>query len=78
MRDPELFLGRWARFFSTVLNAKPDNVDPDIGAGIPQQPIMHALGTEPMVAEVPATIRLMVKATNFQWSYQNWGCVMTR
>ena len=59
LRDPSQILGRWARFFSTLLNANSDNLDPDIAAEVPQQPTAHALGDEPAAEEVAAALRSM-------------------
>lgn len=54
-----------------VLNVMWDKVGPDKGIEIHEQPITHALGTEPAVEGVPATLRLTANTTNFQWSCQN-------
>ena len=58
----KLFLVRWAQFFSTLLNARSDKLDPDIAAEILPQPTALTLGTEPTVAEVPAALRSMANA----------------
>ena len=47
LRDPGLVLGRWARFFGTLLKSKSDQLRLDILEGFPQWPITHALGVEP-------------------------------
>ena len=44
LRDPGLVLGRWARFFETLLNSKSDKLRLDIIEELPQSPITHALG----------------------------------
>ena len=36
MRDPGLILGRWARFFGTLLNSKSDKLRLDIIEELPQ------------------------------------------
>ena len=51
LRDPGLVLGRWARFFGTLLNSKSDQLRLDIIEGLPQWPITHALGVEPTESE---------------------------
>ena len=56
LRDPELILGRWARFFDDLHNAKSDKLDPDIDADIPQQSTAHALGIESTSEEVAAAL----------------------
>ena len=38
---------RWVRFFTSLLNAKSDMLDPDIPKRLPQQPVASALGIEP-------------------------------
>ena len=35
LRNPNQILGRWARFFSTLLNTKPDNLKPEMAAKVP-------------------------------------------
>ena len=57
LRDPSQILGRWARFFSTLLNAKLDELNPDVAADVPQQPTAHALGDEPTAEEVTEALR---------------------
>ena len=47
LRDPGLVLGRWVRFFGTLLNSKSDKLRLDIIEGLPQWPITNALGVEP-------------------------------
>ena len=47
LRDPRLALGRWARFFGTLLNAKSDKLRLDIMEVLSQWPVTHALGVEP-------------------------------
>ena len=43
LQDPGHILGRWARFFGALLNAKSDKLRLDIIEGLPQWPI-RALG----------------------------------
>lgn len=62
MHDPELILGRWARFVCTLLNARSDKLDPDIAAGVPREPTAHALGTEPTVQKGKVASRSMANA----------------
>ena len=52
LRNPNQILARWGRLFSTLLNAKSDNLNPDMAAEVPQQPTAHGLGDEPTVEEV--------------------------
>ena len=59
LRDPSQNLGRWARFFSTLLNVKSENLNPDIAAEVPQQPTAHTLGDEPTIEEVAKALRSM-------------------
>ena len=47
LRDPGLILGRWARFFGTLLNSKSYKLRLDIIEELPQWPITHDLGVEP-------------------------------
>ena len=44
LRDPRLVLGRWARFFGTLLKSKCDKLRLE---KLPQWSITHALGVEP-------------------------------
>ena len=41
MRGPNQILGRWAWCFSTLWNAKSDNLNPDMAAEVLQQPTPH-------------------------------------
>ena len=52
LRDPGLVLGRWARFFGTLLDSKSDKLRLDIIEELPQWPITHALGVEPTENEL--------------------------
>ena len=52
LRDSELILERWVRFFSDLLNGESDQLDHSIIAGIPQHPVAHVLGVEPTEEEV--------------------------
>ena len=49
-----LILGRWARFFGALLNTKSEKLKPDMIEGLPQRPVTHALGVEPIANEVAA------------------------
>ena len=46
LRDPGIVLGRWARFFGTLLNSKSDKLRLDIIKELSQWPITLALGVE--------------------------------
>ena len=59
LRDPGLILGRWARFFDTLLNAKSDKLRFDIIEGLPQWPITHAPGAKPTENELIGALRSM-------------------
>ena len=59
LRDPSQILRRRARFFSTLLNAKLDNLNSNMAAEVPQQPMAHALGNEPTAEEFSAALRAM-------------------
>ena len=61
LRDPGP-LGRGARFFGTLLNAKSDKFRVDIIEGLPQWPVTHALGVEPTENELIGTLRSMANA----------------
>ena len=62
LRDPGLILGRWARFFGTLLNSKSDKLRLDIIEELPQWPITHELGVEPTESELIGALRLMANA----------------
>ena len=62
LRDPELLLGRWARFFGTLLNSKSDKLRLDIIKELLQWPITHALGVEPTGNELIGALRSMANA----------------
>ena len=62
LRDSGLVLGRWARFFGTLLNSKSDKLRLDIIEGLPQWPITHALGVEPTEHELIGALRSMANA----------------
>ena len=59
LRDPGLVLGRWARFFGTLLNAKFDKIRLGILEGLPQWPVTHALGVEQTENELIGALRSM-------------------
>ena len=52
LQDPGLVLGRWARFFRTLLNSKSDKLRLNFIQGLPQWPITHALGVDPTENEL--------------------------
>ena len=62
LRDPGLILGRWARFFAALFNAKFDKLRLDIIEGPPQWPVTHDLGVEPTENAVTVALRLMANA----------------
>ena len=62
LRDPGLVLGRWARFFGTLLNSKSDKLRLNIIKGLPQWPITHDLGVEPTENELIGALRSMANA----------------
>ena len=62
LRDPGLILGRWARFFGTLLNSKSDKLRLDIIKELPQWPITHDLGVEPTESELIGALRSMANA----------------
>ena len=62
LRDPELILGRWARFFGTLLNSKSDKLRLDIIEELPQWLITHDLGVEPTESELIGALRSMANA----------------
>ena len=57
LRDPGLVLGRWARFFGTLLNSKSDKLRLDVIEELLQWPITHALGVEPTEIESMANAK---------------------
>ena len=61
-RDPGLILGRWARFFGTLLYSKSDKLGVDIIEELPQWRIAHALGMEPTESELIGALRSMANA----------------
>ena len=60
--DPGLILGRWARFFGTLLNSKSDKLRLDIIEELSQWLITHALGVEPTENELIGALRSMANA----------------
>ena len=62
LRDPGLILGRWARFFETLLNSKSDKLRLDIIEELAQWPITHDLGVEPTESELIGALRSMSNA----------------
>ena len=62
LRDPGLILGRWARFFGTLLNSKSDKLRLDIIEELPQRPITHDLGVELTESELTGALRSMANA----------------
>ena len=59
LRDPGLILGRWARFFGTLLNSKSDKLRLNIIDELPQWPITHDLGVELTENELIGALRSM-------------------
>ena len=55
--DQGFVRGRWAWFFSTLLNVKSDKVRLDIIKGLPHWPVTHALGVEPIENKLIAALR---------------------
>ena len=62
LRDPGLVLGRWTRFFGTLLNAKYDKLRLDIIEGLSQWPVTHSLGVELTENELIGALRSMTNA----------------
>ena len=62
LRDPGLVLGRWARFFGTLLNSKSDKLRLDVIEELPQWSITHARGVEPTEIELIGALRSMANA----------------
>ena len=57
LRDKGCIRERWVRFFRSLLNSKPDMLDPDIPKRLPQQPVASALGIEPAEEEIPTAMK---------------------
>ena len=57
LRDSGLILGRWARFFGTLLNSKSDKLKVGIIEELPPWPIAHDLGVEQTESEVIGALR---------------------
>ena len=62
LRDSGLILGRWARFFGTLLNSKFDKLKVDIIEELPQWLIAHDFGVEQTESEVIGALRSMANA----------------
>ena len=62
LRDAGLVLGRWARFFGTLLKSKSDQLRLDTLEGLPQRPITHALEVKPTGNELIGALRSMANA----------------
>ena len=62
LSDPELVLGRWARFFGTLFNSKSDKFRLDIIEGLPNGPMTHARGVEPTENDLIGALRSMANA----------------
>ena len=62
LRDSELILGRWARFFGTLLNSKSGKLKVDIIEELPQWRIAHDIGVEQTESEVIGALRSMANA----------------
>ena len=59
LRDPGPILERWAWFFGILLNSKSDKLRLDIIEELPQWPITHDLGAEPIESELIRALRSM-------------------
>ena len=59
LRDKGRKRERWVRFFRSLLNSKPDMLDPDIPKRLPQQPVASALGIEPPEEEIATAMKAM-------------------
>ena len=59
LRDPGLIFGRWAWFFGTLLNSKPDKLRLNIIDELPQWPITHDLGFKLTENELIGALRSM-------------------
>ena len=62
LRAPGLILGRWARFFRTLLNSKSSKLRLGIIGELPQWPITHDLGIEPTESELIGALRSIANA----------------
>ena len=62
LRDLGSILGRWARFFGTLLNSKSDKLRLDIIKELPQWPIAPDLGVEPTESKLIGALRSMANA----------------
>ena len=62
LRELVLILGRWARFFGTLLISKSDKLRLDIIEEIPQWSITHDLGVETTESELIVALRSMANA----------------
>ena len=60
--DPGLILGRWARFFVTLLNAKSDKLRLNKIKRLSQWPFTYALGVKPAQNELSKALRSMANA----------------
>ena len=49
-------------FFRSLLNSKPDMLDPDIPKRLPQHPVASALGIEPTEEEITTAMKAMTNA----------------
>ena len=62
LRDPGLILGRWARFFGTLLDSKSEKLRLDTIEELPQWPIIHELGVEPTESKLIGALKSMANA----------------
>ena len=62
LRDPGLVLGKWTKFFGTLLNSKSNKLRLCIIEGLPQWPITHVLGFEPTEKELIGALRSMTNS----------------
>ena len=62
LRDKGLISEKWVRFFRSLLNAKPDMLDPNIPKSLPQHPVLSAIGVEPSEEEIATAMKAMANA----------------
>ena len=57
LKDVELIIERWVRWFHTLFNAKSPRLDPNIAEGLDQWPENMPLGVQPTMQELTDAIR---------------------
>ena len=62
LRDKGRIRDRWVQFFRSLLNAKPDMLDPDIPKRLPQHPVASVLGIDPTEKEIATAMKAMANA----------------